>query len=127
MPPRLWMVSGASRGAALGQAGFLSCWFLAGEGVSGDGQPCSDRGLLSKCSLADAASIGGGAGAGSWCFINRVSVANGAKDLGTVVPTYGQVSLYNLPVLGLMNLAGVFFSTEGVSTQLLLGFLPKLL
>lgn len=49
---------------------------------------------------------------------------NGAKDLGTVVLAYGQVSLYNLPVLGLRNLAGIFFSTEGVSAQLLLGFLP---
>lgn len=65
MPPRLWMVSEAARGTALGQAGFLSCRFLAGEGVSGDGQPCSDRGLLSKCSLVDAASTAGEAGTGS--------------------------------------------------------------
>lgn len=65
MPPRLWMISEVARGTALGQAGFLSCRFLAGEGVSGDGQPCSDRGLLSKCSLVDAVSTAGEAGTGS--------------------------------------------------------------
>ena len=69
---------------------------------------------LSERSLVDAASTGGGAGTGSWCFINRL-VANGAKVLVTAVPLYGQVSLYNLPVLDLRTLDGIFSGTEGTS------------
>lgn len=63
--------------------------------MSSEGQPCSCRGSLSEHSLVDAASTGGGAGTGSWRFISRLIVANGAKVRVTMVPAYGQVSLYN--------------------------------
>ena len=69
----------------------VSCWLLAEEGVIGEGQPGSCRGLLSQRSLVDAASTSAVAGTGGWCFINRLLVVNGAEVLGTAVPVYGLV------------------------------------
>lgn len=107
LKPRV--VGGVARGAASGAGSQRD------GGVSGEGQPRGRRGSLSKCLLIATARTGGGAGAGSWCFINRVIVANGAKVLTTVLPAYGQVSWYNLPVLGLRTLDGIFSAAKRTS------------
>lgn len=65
------------------------------------------QGLAHPALALQAESSAGGAGTRSCRFANRLSVANGVKVPCAAVPVYGQVSLYNLPVLGLSTLDGL--------------------